>query len=268
VVSHDGTFPLIPGDYMVALRSTKTAATLMNVNRFILEMAALSPIHQLSPLTVSGIAPYFQNGYIGTWTAGFEQKLAGITVDAAYVGTAGIKLPVMDDPNAYLGATAAYTPYTQYNSSGLAAGGYGLMTVMTNRSHLTYHALQMSAQRDLTATGLGFQASYTLSKSIDDTSAVVGGFISGSSGAVVQTIAEDPNNFRLDKAVSNFDVKNVVSFSLFQDLHADRLLRPLPKVITGGLAAFGDRHTYRRPPVHCLFWRPANRCRLHGVRPP
>ena len=57
--------------------------TLMDVNRFILEMAALSPIHQLSPLTVSGIAPYFQNGYIGTWTAGFEQKLAGITVDAA-----------------------------------------------------------------------------------------------------------------------------------------------------------------------------------------
>ncbi len=133
----------------------------------------------------------------------------------------------------------AYTPYTQYNSSGVATGGYGLMQVMTNRSHSTYHALQMSAQRDLTATGLGFQMSYTLSKSIDNTSAVVGGFISGSSGAVAQTIAEDPNNFRLDKGPSTFDIKNVVSFSLFQDLHIDRLLRPLPKVITGGWQILG-----------------------------
>ena len=186
----------------------KSRATLsLNVNRFITDMAALSPGHQLSPLSVSGIAPYFQNGYIGTWTAGLKQKLAGITIDAAYVGTAGIKLPVMDYLNAYLGASAAYTPYTQYNSSGVATGGYGLMQVMTNRSHSTYHALQMSAQRDLTATGLGFQMSYTHSKSIDDTSAVVGGFISGSSGAVAQTIAEDPNNFRLDKGPSPFDIK-------------------------------------------------------------
>jgi hypothetical protein len=68
---------------------------------------------------------------------------------------------------------------------------------------------------------------------------VVGGFISGSSGAVVQTIAEDPNNFRLDKAVSNFDINNVLSFSVFQDLHVDRLLRPLPKVITGGWQLLG-----------------------------
>ncbi len=213
--------------------------TLMDVDRFVTDMAALSPNHQLAPLSVSGIAPYFQNGYIGTWTAGLEQKLAGATIDAAYVGTAGIKLPVMDYPNGYLGASPAYSPYTEYNSAGDAIGGYGIATVMTNRSHSTYHSLQMSAQRDLTAAGLGFQASYTLSKSIDDTSAVVGGFISGSSGAVVQTIAEDPNDFRLDKAVSNFDIKNVLSFSLFQDLHVDRFLRPLPKVITAGWQLLG-----------------------------
>ena len=49
--------------------------TVMDVLRFEQDLAALSPDHQLTPLTISGIAPNFQNGYIGTWTAGLEQKL-------------------------------------------------------------------------------------------------------------------------------------------------------------------------------------------------
>jgi hypothetical protein len=112
---------------------------------------------------------------------------------------------------------------------------------MTNRSHSTYHSLQVSAQKDLTASGLGFQASYTLSKSIDDTSAVFGGFVSGYSGAVVQTAPENPFDTRADKAPSNFDIKNVLAFSLFQDLHADRapFLRPLGKKLTAGWQLLG-----------------------------
>ena len=112
---------------------------------------------------------------------------------------------------------------------------------MTNRSHSSYHALQVSAQQNLTSYGLGFQASYTYSKSIDDTSAVIGGFISGQSGAVAQTAPEDPFNARLDKAPSNFDIKHALAFSLFQDLHADRVpvLRLLGKKATAGWQVLG-----------------------------
>ena len=215
--------------------------TLMNVLRFEQDLAALSPNHQITPLTISGIAPDFQNGYIGTWTAGLEQKLGGAALTAAYVGTAGIKLPVTDYPNGFPGAYPGFAPYTQFNSSGQITGGYGPVNLMTNRSHSTYHALQVSAQKDLTASGLGFQASYTLSKSIDDTSAVFGGFVSGYSGAVVQTAPQDPFDTRADKAVSNFDIKNVLAFSLFQDLHADRapFLRLLGKKVTAGWQLLG-----------------------------
>jgi hypothetical protein len=96
-------------------------------------------------------------------------------------------------------------------------------------------------QQNLTASGLGFQASYTFSKSIDDASAVIGGFISGQSGAVAQTAPEDPFDARLDKGPSNFDVKNALAFSLFQDLHADRVpfLRVLGKTLTAGWQALG-----------------------------
>jgi hypothetical protein len=147
----------------------------------------------------------------------------------------------MDYPNGYPGATAASAPYTQFDSSGTITGGYGQIILMTNRSHSTYHSLQISAQKDLTSSGLGVQASYTFSKSIDDTSAVAGGFISGYSGAVAQTAAEDPYNTRADKGPSNFDIKNALSFSIFQDLHADRvaLLRPFGKTLTAGWQILG-----------------------------
>ena len=217
------------------------ANSLMDVLRFEQGLAALSPGHQVTPLMVTGMAGSFQNGYIGTWTAGLEQKLGGATLNAAYVGTAGIKLPVMDYPNGYPGAGPAFAPYTQFDSSGTITGGYGPVVLMTNRSHSTYHSLQVSAQKDLTASGLGFQVSYAFSKSIDDTSAVVGGFVSGYSGAVAQTIAENPFDTRADKGPSNFDVRNALSFNLFQDLHADRLrlLRPLGKTLTGGWQLLG-----------------------------
>jgi hypothetical protein len=153
--------------------------TLMDVLRYEQDLAALSPGHQITPLTVAGISPGFQNGYIATWTAGVEQKLGGANLTAGYVGTAGIKLPAMDFPNGFAGADPGFAPYTQFDSSGRVTGGYGPVTVMTNRSHSSYHALQVSAQQNLTASGLGFQASYTFSKSIDDASAVVGGFIAG-----------------------------------------------------------------------------------------
>jgi hypothetical protein len=215
--------------------------TLMDVQRFEEDLAALSPDHRITPLVVAGIAGNFRGGYMGTWTAGIEQKIGSATLNAAYVGTAGIKLPVMDFPNAYAGADPEFAPYTRFDASGRVIGGYGPVALMTNRSHSTYHSVQTSAQKDLTASGLGFQASYTFSKSIDDTSAVAGGFVSGSSGAVSQTGPQNPFDTRADRGPSGFDITHAFAFSLFQDLHADRVpfLSPLGKPLTAGWQLLG-----------------------------
>src|SRR5262249_7519393 len=106
--------------------------TLMDVTRFENDLAGVLPGHQITPVTISGIAPNFQNGYVGTWTASVEQRIKGATVNAAYVGTAGIKLPSTDFPNGFAGADPAFAPYTQFDSSGKIVGGYGLMNLMTN----------------------------------------------------------------------------------------------------------------------------------------
>ncbi len=224
------------GQLVFATGDSKQVApnTAMDVLRFERDLAALSPDHQITPLAVAGIESSFTGGYVGTWTAGVEHKVRGVTLNGAYVGTAGIKLPAMDFLNGFPGASGSFAPYTQFDSAGRVTGGYGPLVEMTNRSHSTYHALQLSAQNNLTASGLGFQASYTLAKSLDDSSAVLGG--GGTTGAVAQTAPMDPFHPGVDKGPSGFDIQQAFSFSVFQDLHVDSLglLRPLGKRLTGG----------------------------------
>jgi hypothetical protein len=194
-------------------------------------MAALSPDHQVIPLVVAGIAGNFQNGYIGTWTTGVEQQLHGVTVNASYVGTAGDKLPSTDYLNGFVGADSGFAPYTQFDSAGRAIGGYGMATVLTNGAHSSYHSLQVSAQNTLSSFGLGFQASYSFSKSIDDVSSVIG------AGSAPQ----NPFDTNAEKGPSGFDIGQAANFSLFQDLHADRapVLRLLGRKLTAGWQLLG-----------------------------
>jgi hypothetical protein len=83
--------------------------------------------------------------------------------------------------------------------------------------------------------GLSFQASYTFSKSIDDTSAVLGGLPSNA-GVILQTLPQNPRNPGADKGVSTFDVAHVFTLSLFQALPFERVkfLRPLGTKLTAG----------------------------------
>src|ERR1035438_5238738 len=217
----------INGSPMFASGNSKQVPgnTIMDVQRFESELAALSPDHRITPLNGAGITSNFQNGYMGTWTAGIEQKLRAVTVNASYVGTAGVKLAAVDSPNGYTGATPAFAPYTQFDSSGAITGGFGPIFLITNHAHSSYHALQVSASNNLTAWGLGVQASYSWSKSIDDLSSVLGA-----------PPPQDPFDTRAERGPSSFDVTQAMSFSLFQDLHADRapVLGRLGKTAMGG----------------------------------
>ncbi|MBV8816803.1 MAG: hypothetical protein JO022_00525, partial [Acidobacteriaceae bacterium] len=211
----------------------------MDLLRYERDLAALSPNHEITPLVVAGVASNFRNGYLGTWTAGLEQKLAGVVINAGYVGIAGVKLAAMDFPNGYAGADPAFSPYTLYDASGRIAGGYAQASLITNRSHSTYHALQISAQNSLTSWGLGVQASYTFAKSIDDSSSVLGG--AGTSGTLTLPGPMNPFDTRADKGPSSFDIKSALSFSVFQELHADRftVLHPLGSTLTRGWQLLG-----------------------------
>lgn len=212
------------------------ANTVMDVARFEQDLASATPGGQPHPLSVNSMARNFRNGDIATYSAGIEHQFSDFTLDADYVATMGIHLPRVEFPNAYGGASPAWAPFTTFNPSGEAVGGYGPESVLTNGSHSTYHSLQASLSKTSARAGLGFQVSYTYSKALDDTSSVLGGFSSPTLGTILQAFPQDPRNPGAEKGPSDFDLAQVLSFSLIQRLPFQRIgfLRSLGAPVTTG----------------------------------
>ena len=209
--------------------------TVMDLPRFQSDLEALTPGDQVQLLTIVGIAKNFANGYIGSWTAGVDHDFGDFKFNASYVATTGIHLARAYWPNSYGGADPAFAPFTQFNSAGQATGGFGPESLMTSGSHSSYHALQTSLSKNSARMGLGLQASYTYSKSLDDTSAVLGGLL-GTAGTILQTVPQDPWNPAAEKGPSTFDVTHVFNVSVIQLLPLDHIgfLWPLGRPLTRG----------------------------------
>lgn len=210
------------------------ANTVFDYARFQADLDALTP-GNVQLLSMTGIAKNFANGYVGSWTAGVDHDFGDFKFNASYVATAGIHLARVYSPNNYTGASPGFAPFTQFDASGHATGGFGPEVIMTSGSHSTYHALQTSLTKNSARLGLGLQASYTYSKSLDDTSAVLGGLL-GTAGTVLQTGPQNPWDPAAEKGPSTFDVTHVFAASVIQLLPFDRIafLRPLGRTFTRG----------------------------------
>jgi len=210
--------------------------TEIDLARFQADIAANTPGHQAQLPGLAGFARNFQNGYIGSYTLGLDHDFRDIKATVAYVATTGIHLPSVFSPNSYNGADPAFAPYTIFDATGKSRiGGYGDESIMTSESHSSYHSLQASVSKNSPRAGIGLQASYTYSKSLDDTSAVLGGLF-GTAGVILQTLPQDPWNPRAEKGPSTFDVTHVVTLSWIQLLALNRVsfLRQFPKQLTSG----------------------------------
>ncbi len=209
--------------------------TQIDLQRFQNDLDALTPGNEVQLLTAAAISRTFRNGYIATSTFGVDHDFGIVKLSASYVGTAGVHLSSVFSPNGYAGADPAYAPFTQFNSSGQATGGFGPVAVMSTGSHSSYHALQTSLSQNASRFGLSFQASYTFSKSLDDTSAVLGG-LPANAGVILQTLPQNPLNPEADKGPSTFDITHVFSLSVIQSLPLDRVsfLKPLSPYVTRG----------------------------------
>ena len=209
--------------------------TQVDLQRYQDDLRALTPGNQVQLLTMLGFAKDFRNGYIESFTAGIDHDFKDVKFSAAYVGTAGVHLASVYSPNSYGGASPAFAPFTQFDSAGNAIAGFGPELVMTSRSHSTYHALQASVTKNSARAGLGLQASYTYSKSLDDTSSVLGGVLGGA-GVVLQTLPQNPWDPGAEKGPSTFDATHSFTLSLIQVLPLDRVgfLRPMGRTLTRG----------------------------------
>lgn len=184
------------------------------------------------------------------WSFSVRKQVAGsMQVEAAYVGRRGTQLYAMGYGNQFgaLPAAAAEAfranpafylqqvanpfagvitgsadlsgatiprwklavPYPQYS----AGSGAGVTSSFAPWASSSYHSAQVTVERRL-SRGLQFLFSYTFQKSIDDSSIGSSGYsflVSG--GAVSQAVPRDPNNLRLDRALSSFSIPRIAQVS-------------------------------------------------------
>jgi hypothetical protein len=214
--------------------NTIAANTILDVERYQRDLAALSPGAQFTPLNLTGIDRNFGNGYLQTWTFGMERQFGKLTADASYIGTASAKLPRVAFTNGYSGAGPGFAPYTRFDGTGTAVGGFGTEQLITGTAHSSYNALQTSLSGTLPHGGPGIQVSYTWSKSLDDTSGVSGG--GSTTGATSNTAPQNPFDNHPEKGPSGFDVAHGFTMSLAQDLQLERVqwLQALDRKATAG----------------------------------
>jgi len=146
-----------------------------------------------------------------------------------------VHLPAANLPNSYGSADPAFAPFTQFDTAGQVVGGIAQESLLASRSHSTFHSLQSSASKTSGRYGLGFMANYTVSKSIDDTSSILGPSVAGA-GNVQLGLPQDPWDPAADKGPSTFDIRQILALSAIQVLPFDRvgLLRPLGSHLTSG----------------------------------
>ena len=207
--------------------------TVMDLERYQNDIAALSPSHQITPLSILAIDPKFGNAYLQTWTLGVERPFGGLVANATYVGTAAVHLARVSFFNGYPGAGPEFAPYTKFDASGNIIGGFGTENVITKTAHSSYHALQTSLQGKVPHGGPGVQASYTWSKALDESSSVIGGFVNGGAGTVSQTTPQNPFDTHPEKGAATFDVAHVFTLSLAQDLHHGFELLSISSITSG-----------------------------------
>ena len=190
----------------------------------------------MTAVATGGMTPNYRNGYIATYSAGFDHTFGEVNFSADYVATVGVKLSSVIFPNSYVGADPAVARFTRFDAAGHVTGGYGLLGFMSSRSHSTFHSLQTSVSKTSARYGLGFSANYTFSKSLDDTSSISGANATVQTGNVQLAPPQNPWNPGADKGPSTFDVTHILAFNIIQVLPFNRVefLRPLGNRVTSG----------------------------------
>jgi carboxypeptidase family protein len=207
--------------------------------------------------------------YEQTWSFGIQHQLPwSVLVDATYVGKKGthlyfggagnvdfltsaqaadfVKNPgyyndyvsnpfhgIVTDPNSGLYAPTVQrvqliTPYPQFT---------GVSSTEPPWANSIYHSFQLRVEKRF-SNGLQFLATYTNQKSIDDSSVGGGGLTW--LGGTLSNVLQDPNNRKLDRSISQFDISQILQFSYVYELpigrgkHFGGNMHPALNAVIGG----------------------------------
>jgi hypothetical protein len=149
------------------------------------------------PAALSIISPNLKQAYAQHWNFNLQHEVPGAGVfSLAYAGSKGTHLPRSLDANQPFPGSSPLSSRQPYPA-------FSNILVTESGGNSEYQSLQFSFRRQL-SKGLAAFASYTFSKSIDDTSA----FLPTPSD---QNFPQDSHNYRLERALSSYDIPNVAN---------------------------------------------------------
>jgi len=206
-------FSLAQGMPLVALQN------LSNPQSTLSQFGPNNPLSASASFAQAGPLPYAEE-----WNFGLQREFwRGVILEANYVGSAGVHLPLNLPYNniPFSSATqVAQVNTTAFTQSLRPFPAVARFSAISMAGHSSYNALQLSARRQYT-TNLAFIANYTRSKSIDDGS----GLFSFSQPNAFDA-GQFPAQFRsVDRAVSSFDRPNSFTGAIQYRTSGPRWLR-------------------------------------------
>jgi Carboxypeptidase regulatory-like domain len=203
---------------------------------------------QFEPLSISTVNPNLTDAYAMNYNLNIQRELPGqMILQVGYVGAQGRHLDMVyeGNPISPAGTAACAADPTcianrdnqaiLYPSHSMYAPGniFASVGVQGSPGVSNYNSLQVQLQKRL-ARGLMFQAAYTWSHSIDDTSGY-----EGSGAASGSTRTSNPFDFALNKGDSNFDARHRFVVNYTYELPIPRWNNPFGKYVLNGWRVAG-----------------------------
>lgn len=177
-----------------------------------------SPTSFPQPTTVLTVQNGMLPPYAQNWNFSIQRSLGAYLLDVRYIGNKGTHLPRMIEANPAVygpGATAENADQRRLYAGCPASGGpcdFASVGLITDSTNSTYHAGQAALSRRF-RSGLGFQASYTFSKTLDYISSFN---VVGSAPTLVageNDLAQNPFDLAAEHGPSLFDARHRFVFS-------------------------------------------------------
>ncbi len=162
------------------------------------------------PVTAAQMSPETRNAYVQQYSLTIQRQLArAVSLDVAYVGNTSRKLQLQRDLNQAVFTPGKSTTANVNDRRPMLPGTYALISGAETGASANYNSLQVTLNRRF-ANGFTLLANYTFSKTID---------LQSSDQLGVQNLFfVDSNNLRLDRGLSDIDLRHAFNLSFVWNL--------------------------------------------------
>ncbi|HMZ81637.1 MAG TPA: TonB-dependent receptor, partial [Acidobacteriota bacterium] len=207
--------------------------TLPFVNRGVISSVPMLPVNpgafKGADLATEAVQPDLRPSYVMQYNLNIQQDFKGMVVQVAYLGSRGVNLFGQGDVNTAIPQRLPDGREFFPEGSKRRNPKFGEIRRIFQGFNSHYHAISVNAQQRL-RYGLDFQLAYTYGKSIDERSGVAGR-LEFSNG---QSRAFDPYNRKLDRGLSDFDVRHSFTTNLIYQLPKLATTNPLLSNLLNG----------------------------------